>query len=70
MSKPQLPLDFLIFTTEVFKGKLHYLGGDYMIPVYQYEISTRPAGTFHPTVTWGNQISSREGGTVFHLVFV
>ena len=25
---------------------------------------------FHPTITWGNQISSRQGVAVFHLVFV
>ena len=25
---------------------------------------------FHPTILWGNQISSLQGGSVFHLVFV
>ena len=46
-----------------------FQGGDYIIPFCRNETSTRPAGRFHPTITWENQISSRQGGTVFHLVF-
>ena len=45
-------------------------GGDYMILVCRDEILTRPARTDFTQITWGNQISSRRGGAVFHLVFV
>ena len=35
-----------------------------------WHFSSSSPDRFHPTITWGNQISSRQGVAVFHLVFV
>ena len=54
----------------VFKCLWKYpLDGDYVIPVYPYK---KPSNRdrFQPMITLGYQISSRQGGPVFNLVFV
>ena len=41
---------------------------DPVLPGWNFNQSTRDR--FHPTITWGNQFSSWQGGTGFHLIFV
>ena len=41
---------------------------DTSLPGWNFNSSSRDR--FHPTITWKNQISSRQSRTVFHLIFV
>ena len=41
---------------------------DPVLPGWNFKSSSRDR--VHPTITWGNQFSSWQGGTGFHLIFV
>ena len=41
---------------------------DLVLTGWNFNLSSRDR--FHPTITWVNWFSSRQGGTAFHLVFV